>query len=88
MFDSTPLSIQQKIGVVILGLFAGAATAVATSVVGCLIGIAIALCGRYGLYSLGEYQGWLPLMGLLYGFYAGIVIGLIVWWRFCIRRFR
>jgi hypothetical protein len=88
MFDSTPLSIQQKLGVVILGLFAGAATAVGTSLAGLLIGIAIALVGRYGLYSLGESQGWLPLIGMLYGFYAGIVVGLIVWWRFCTKRLR
>jgi uncharacterized membrane protein len=86
MFDSTPLSIQQKVGVIILGFFAGAATAVAASVVGCLIGIAIALCGRNGLFSLGEYQGWLPLIGMSYGFYAGVIIGLIVCWRFCTKR--
>jgi len=80
MFESTPLSTPQKIGVVLLGLLACVGTAVVTSIVGCLLGIAIELITRQG--------GWLPLIGLFYGFYAGILIGLIVWWRFCVKRLR
>jgi hypothetical protein len=88
MFDSTPLGIQQKIGVVILGFIAGVATAVGVSVLGCLLGFAVGICGEHGLWSLGEYQGWLPIIGALYGFYGGILVGLVVWWKFCIRRLR
>jgi len=87
MFDSLPLTTPQKIGVVLYGFLAGAATAVATSFAGCTLGIAVVVFARYTkLLSLGEYQPWLPLAGAEYGFVIGVVIGLIVWCRFCFKR--
>jgi hypothetical protein len=89
MFDSTPLSVPQKIGVVLGGFLVGAATAFVTSIVGCLLGIAVDWFALHTqLIHLAEYQSWLPVIGLFYGFYIGVVAGLIVWWRFCAKRFR
>jgi MFS superfamily sulfate permease-like transporter len=88
MFDSLPLTTPQKIGVVLYGFLAGAATAVATSLAGCMLGIAVVVFARYTRLSLGEYQPWLPLAGAEYGFFIGIVIGLIVWRRVCKNRLR
>jgi hypothetical protein len=43
-----------------------------------LLGIATSLLGNMGWIHLGEYQPWLPLIGLEYGFPLGIIIGVIV----------
>jgi hypothetical protein len=43
-----------------------------------LLGIATSLLGNLGWIHLGEYQPWLPLIGLEYGFPLGIIIGVIV----------
>jgi hypothetical protein len=40
--------------------------------------IAATFLGNIGWIHLGEYQPWLPLIGLEYGFPLGIVIGVIV----------
>jgi hypothetical protein len=52
--------------------------AVLTSAALFLLGIATSLLGNMGWIHLGEYQTWLPLIGLEYGFPLGIIIGLIV----------
>lgn len=52
--------------------------AVLTSATLFLVGVAATLLGNMGWIHLGEYQPWLPLIGLEYGFPFGIVIGVIV----------
>ena len=59
----------------IVGIVFGAA--VLTSVTLFLLGAATSLIGNTGLIHLGEYQPWLPLIGLEYGFPLGIFIGII-----------
>ena len=49
---------------------------VLTSAVLFLVGLAASLLGNMGLIHLGEYQLWLPLIGLEYGFSLGIVTGI------------
>lgn len=74
----------QKIGIVIYGLAAGLCTAFGTSAVLLALGIAISLFAQStGWIHLGEYQPWLPLIGLEYGFFLGIVIGAFVCWKVC-----
>jgi uncharacterized protein YneF (UPF0154 family) len=36
-----------------------------------------------GWVPLGEYQPWLPIIGLEYGFFLGIIIGSVVCWKVC-----
>ena len=43
-----------------------------------LLGIGASLLGNMGWIHLGEYQPWLPLIGLEYGFLLGIIVGVIV----------
>lgn len=75
-------SVPQKIGIVIYGLVAGLCTAVGTSAVLLVLGIAVSLFAQStGWIHLGEYQPWLPMIGLEYGFFLGIVLGAIVCWR-------
>jgi len=77
----TPLSFPQKVGAVFCGLAAGLAVALAKSVGLGLVGTAISLAGNAGWVHLGEYQPWLPLIGLEQGFLLGLVLGAIVCWR-------
>jgi hypothetical protein len=79
-----PLSTPQKIGVIFYGLVIGVCTALVTSVALCLLGLAISLFAQY----LGESQPWLPIAGLEYGFFLGIVLGVIVGWKVCASRLR
>ncbi len=83
-----PLSWPQKIGVVGYGFVVGAATAIGISLGACLLGLAAGfVCSLFRL-NLGEGQAWLPIIGLFYGFGAGVIVGLIVWWRVCVNRLR
>ena len=59
-----------------VGLVLGAA--VLTSAALFLLGLATNLLGNIGWIHFGEYQPWLPLIGLEYGFPIGIIIGVIV----------
>lgn len=52
--------------------------AVLTSAALFVLGVTITLVGNMGWVSLGEYQPWLPLIGLEYGFVLGIAIGVVV----------
>jgi hypothetical protein len=49
-----------------------------TSVVLFLLGLAASLLGNMGWIHLGEYQPWLPIAGLEYGFPLGIMIGVVL----------
>jgi hypothetical protein len=77
----SPLTMPQKVGAVFSGLAAGAGVALATSAALCLAGVGVAEAGNAGWIHLGEYQPWLPLIGLEQGFFLGIVLGAIVCWR-------
>jgi len=68
------LTALRKVGI-ILG------TAVVTSAGSFLVGAALSLAGNSGWVHLGEYQPWLPLIGLEYGFLLGIVLGVIIYKR-------
>ena len=78
----------QKIGVVLYGLAAAVGATVLTSAALFLVGLAFSLMGNAGWIHLGEYQPWLPLAGLEYGFFLGIIIGAVVCWKVCRSRLR
>jgi hypothetical protein len=61
-----------RVGIIVLGV------AVRTSGALFLLGVATTFVGNMGWIHLGEYQPWLPLAGLEYGFILGIIIGVIV----------
>jgi hypothetical protein len=83
-----PRSALQKIGVVIYGLMAGVGTALGTSAAFLVLGIVISLFAQStGWIHLGEYQPWLPVIGMEYGFFLGLVIGAFVCWKVWRTRF-
>jgi hypothetical protein len=51
---------------------------VLSSVAFFFVGLLLSLAGNAGLLHLGEYQPWLPLIGLEYGFVLGLIPGLLV----------
>jgi hypothetical protein len=61
----------RNVGIVLAG-------AILTSSVLFLLGVVTSLVGNKGWVHLGEYQPWLPLVGLEYGVPLGIIIGVIV----------
>ncbi|MFZ0477749.1 MAG: hypothetical protein WAL71_01275 [Terriglobales bacterium] len=77
----SPLTMPQKVGAIFSGLVAGAGVVLATSATLCLVGIAASEAGNAGWIHLGEYQPWLPIIGLEQGFLFGLVLGAIVCWR-------
>ena len=78
----------EKIGIVCYGLALGTCTALGTSAALLILGIAIALFAQStGWIDLGKYQPWLPIIGLEYGFFLGIIIGACVCWRVWRSRF-
>jgi hypothetical protein len=84
-----PLSLPQKVGVILYGSVVAACTALVTSATLCIFGVAISLLAQYtGIIHLGEYQPWLPIAGLEYGFFLGIVLGVIVGVKVCSSRLR
>jgi Flp pilus assembly pilin Flp len=76
-----PLSTPQRVGVVIYGLLVGVGTAAIVSAASFLVGLAFTLAGIRGWIHLGEYQPWLPLIGIEYGFLLGLIPGAIVCWK-------
>ena len=89
MFETLPLSTPQKIGAIVYGLAVGVGTALGTSATLALLGLAISLFAQStGWIHLGEYQPWLPLIGLEQGFLLGIVLGAIVCWKVITSRVR
>jgi hypothetical protein len=53
-----------------------------------LVGLLLSLIGNAGWIHLGEYQPWMPTIGVEYGLVPGIIIGVIVSWKFCWSRLR
>ena len=83
-----PRSTHDKIGTVIYGLLVGAGIAVGTSATCLVLGIAVSWFAQStGWIHLGEYQPWLPIIGMEYGFFLGIVIGAFVCWKVWRARF-
>ena len=78
-----PYSGLQKIGVILRGLATGIGIAVLTSAALFVFGLALSLMGNAGWIHLGEDQPWMPLIGLIYGFPIGLIIGGVVCGRFC-----
>jgi hypothetical protein len=78
----SPQSTLQKIAIVIYGLVAAVLAAMGTSAVFLVLGIAVSLFAQStGWIHLGEYQPWLPVIGLEYGFIPGVIIGAFVCWK-------
>ena len=77
-----------KIGIVIYGLIVGVCIAFGTSAAFLVLGIAISLFAQStGWIHLGEYQPWLPIIGMEYGFFLGLIIGSFVCWKLWRTRF-
>jgi hypothetical protein len=85
---TAPQSVLQKIGIVIYGVAVGLGTALGTSAAFLVLGIAISLFAQSTRWiRLGEYQPWLPIIGMEYGFFLGLIIGAILCWRLWRTRF-
>jgi len=84
-----PLSVPQKVGVVFYGLAIGVCALMATTVASVILAFLVSafltvahLAGKDG------GAAFLVLQAAFYGFYAGIVVGMIVCWRVCRSRLR
>ncbi len=74
-----PLSAPQKIGIILSGLAVAACVPVGTSAAFGLLRIGITeFAQSTGRIHLGEYQPWLPIIGLEQGFLLGVVLGAII----------
>ena len=72
-----------RVAIVLGGLARGLGVAISTSAILFVIGIALSLMGNAGWIHLGEDQPWMPLIGLIYGFPVGLIIGTVGCRRFC-----
>lgn len=78
-----------KVRIVVVGLAAGIGTWLGTCVAGLLVGVVLLVVAGYvELGMSSNTRTWLPLLGMVYGSYAGIVLGAVVWWRVSARRLR
>jgi len=77
-----PLSVPQKVGVIFYGLVIGVcavmATMVASVILGCLVSVFLVVTHLAGNNGGG---GFFLAEATFYGFYLGIVVGMIVCWR-------
>jgi len=84
-----PLTVPQKVGVVFYGLAIGVCALVATTVAAVILSFLV--CVFLTVAHLASNDGgaaFLILQAAIYGFYAGIVVGMIVCWRVCRSRLR
>jgi hypothetical protein len=88
VFDTLPYNTPQKIGIIFYGLIIGAGAALLTSLGFGLVGLLLSLMGNAGWIHLGEYQPWMPIIGIEYGVVPAIVIGVVVCWKVCRSRLR
>ena len=87
--DNLPLRTSEKIGIVIYGLAAGLGTAFAFSIGLLVLGTASSLTAQSTRwFYLGDYHPWLPLIGLEYGFFLGLIIGAFICWKVWQARFK
>jgi len=85
--DSSNLSIPRKILIILYGLLAAAAVVLLVPLCALVVGIAFTFANQtMHWFDLGETESWLGIIFALYALYAGIVIGPVVWWRFCAKR--
>lgn len=79
---------ESKTHILFRGFARGLGIAILTSAALFVVGILLSLMGNAGWIHLGESQPWMPLIGLVYGFPVGLVIGAIVGHRFCRSRWQ
>lgn len=85
--ESSNLSIPKKIGIILYGLLAAAATVVLVPICAFLLALAFTLVNQATHWiELGETQAWLGIIFAVYAIYADIVIGPLVWWRVSAKR--
>lgn len=78
----------RKLGIVARGIAAGIGATLLTSAGLFVVGMTLSLMGNAGWIHLGEDQPWLPIAGLEYGFFLGLILGAAVCWRVCHSMFR
>jgi hypothetical protein len=77
-----PLSVPQKVGVIFYGLAIGLLALMATTVAFVLVAFLVsAFFTVTHLSSNDGGGGFFVALSAFYGFYAGIVVGIIVCWR-------
>jgi hypothetical protein len=83
------MTFTEKSGTIARGISVAAAVTVLTSA-GLLVGgIAVSLFAQEtGWVHLGEYQPWIPIIGLEYGFFLGLLAGIVTGWRVIRNRLR
>jgi hypothetical protein len=80
-----PYSTPQKAGVILFGLVVGALMVPITALGCVLLGVVVVLLVGPGKDAWG---GFFVTACLLYGFYLGIPVGIVVCWRVCRTRLR
>jgi hypothetical protein len=80
-----PYSTPQKTGVILFGLLVGALMVPITALGCALLGVIVVLFVGPGKDAWG---GFFVAGCLLYGFYLGIPVGLVVCWKVCRSRLR
>jgi hypothetical protein len=80
-----PYSTPQKAGVILFGLVVGALMVPITALGCVLLGVVVVLLVGPGRDAWG---GFFVAACLLYGFYLGIPVGIVVCWRVCRSRLR
>lgn len=81
-------TLESKMGILLRGFAKGIGIAILTSAVLFVFGLALSLMGNAGWIHLGQDQPWMPLIGLVYGFPIGLLIGAVVCWKHCRSRLR
>lgn len=80
-------SIPQKAGIILYGLVVGIGAVLATDLL-CFV----LATGIFFIVSLiggrGEGGAFFLAASLIYGFYVGVPVGLVVWWKVCRSRLR
>ncbi len=88
MFGTLTYSVPQKVGIVLYGLVAGIVAVGLSSLGLCVLGFIPTILVSMGLMHSSEGQSWMPISGLICGFYLGIPVRAIVFWKVCRSRLR
>jgi len=79
-----PLSVPQKVGVILYGLAIGVCALMATAVAFVILALLFVAFLTVAHLSGNDGGGaFLVAQAAIYGFFAGIVVGMIVCWRVC-----
>ena len=80
-------SVPQKVGIILYGLVVGFGAVIATTFLCFLLA-----AGLFFIASLiggrGEGGAFFLAESLFYGFWVGVPVGLVVWWKVCRSRLR